>query len=547
MKKARVYIRSLYPFMDGGVAFTSLLYLIADSFYTFFVICISILLQNVTEKISLGSLDSSIMILLFLLPSFVVFKVLVSKKLAKIQFHIGSRIRKEFMRSMLNADHLTLKQQGHGEISELVEQDIENVSKSFQESFLPIVSGMIQFIIVLVYGFMHSCLLVIAIMTLTVISIILPKIFSKKIYRGYEEITKTQEISREGIKKTILSFQDVHTAKENCFIEKLAENDFCILKEKQYEYEREVILFDVISAGLGLFTTIVWIGLGILFINAGMITTSVLFAFMNLSDAINWPFVSLPYLIAELNNVFVSIEKINTKTELLSASHKDGKSLCIENDEETEQYVLKNVTFSYENSTVIADKTMEINFPGKILLDGESGCGKSTLLKLLCGLYQPESGEVCFVVGNNKISGEKLAEYISYVEQSSIIINGTVEDNILFGDHWESIDAIQKNNIMEAAVKKAELQEFYSSLSDGNNTLIGRGGRELSFGEKQRISIARALAKPHKILIMDEPTAHIDETTEEKILSNILSSEESVIMVTHRERVKERFDNRICI
>ncbi len=182
---------------------------------------------------------------------------------------------------------------------------------------------------------------------------------------------------------------------------------------------------------------------------------------------------------------------------------------------------------------------MEIKFPGKILLDGESGCGKSTLLKLMCGLYQPESGEVILFAGSNKISGEKLTEYISYVEQASVIINGTLEENILFGDYWDSIDTGRRHKILEDAVKKAELQEFSKSLKEGKDTILGSGGRQLSFGEKQRISIARALAKPHKILIMDEPTAHIDEQTENKILENILSSDENTIIVTHRERVKK--------
>ncbi|MCI8799339.1 MAG: ABC transporter ATP-binding protein [Lachnospiraceae bacterium] len=545
MKKIRTYIQTISPFMDGSILLTSILYLTADSFYTFFVIAVSVILQNVTEKNGSGGINGWMLIMLFILPAFMVFKVLVNKKLAKISFQIGSQIRKEFMRSMLDADYITLRRQGHGEISELVEQDIETVSKSFQESFLPIASGMIQFLIVLAYGLAHSWLLVVAIVTLTVISIILPRVFSPKIYRGYEEITKMQEISREGIKKAIASLQDVHTVKENGFIKKLAGNDFCILKEKQWEYEREVILFEVISAGLGLFTTILWIGLGILFIRAGMINTAVLFAFMNLSDVINWPFVSLPYLIAECNHVFVSIDKINTKTETLRASQNDGKASLFERDEENVQYVLKRVDFSYENVTVISDKNLEIAFPGKILLDGESGCGKSTLLKLLCGLYQPESGEVFLLVGNHKISGGKLAEYISYVEQSAVIMNGTVEDNILFGDYWDSVDTADRDRILETAVKRAELQEFYGGLSEGKNTMLGRNGRELSFGEKQRISIARALARPHNILIMDEPTAHVDEATEDKILKNILSSEESVIMVTHRERVKEKFENRI--
>lgn len=336
----------------------------------------------------------------------------------------------------------------------------------------------------------------------------------------------------------------MHTEKENRFIEELAEKDFQSLKEKQYKYEKEVILFDVISAGIGLFTTILWIGLGVIFIRTGMINVSVLFAFMNLSDEINWPFISLPYLIAEFNNALVSIEKIKTKIETLQVSHKDGTKMSLECDEENVCYVLKNVKFSYEKADVLSDINMEINFPGKRLLDGDSGCGKSTFLKLLCGLYQSESGEVFLLVGNTKVSGEKIAEYISYVEQSSIIVNGTFEDNILFGDCWEQVDTAEKNKIMKEVIRKSELQDFYSSLSEGKDTILGSGGRTLSFGEKQRISIARALAKPHMILIMDEPTAHIDEVTEDRILRNILSSEKNVIMVTHREYVKEKFDNK---
>lgn len=545
MKKIRTYIKTLSPLADSSILLTSILYLIADCFYTFFVIAISVMLQKLTEETGFSGRNEWMLILLFTMPSFLLFKVLVSKKLAKISFKIGSRIRREFMRSILDADYITLKRQGHGEISELVEQDIENVSKSFQENFLPIISGTIQFLVVLAYGLIYSWLLVVAIVMLTAISIILPRIFSAKIYRGYEEITKMQETSREGIQKAIVSLQDVHTAKGNRFIKKLAENDFGILKEKQYEYEREVILLEVLSAGLGIFTTILWIGLGILFIHAGMINTAVLFAFMNLSDAINWPFVSLPYLVAEFNNVFVSIEKISTKIEILRTSHKEGKSTYLEGEKETVRYVINHVHFSYENLPVISDKNLEIKFPGKILLDGESGCGKSTFLKLLCGLYQPESGEVALLVGNHKISGEKLAEKISYVEQSSVIMNGTVEENILFGDDWDSVDGAEKSKILENAIKRAELQEFYSGLREGKDTVIGKGGRELSFGEKQRISIARALARPHKILIMDEPTAHMDEATEDRILENLLSSEESVIMVTHRENVKEKFEYKI--
>lgn len=107
---------------------------------------------------------------------------------------------------------------------------------------------------------------------------------------------------------------------------------------------------------------------------------------------------------------------------------------------------------------------MEIKFPGKILLDGESGCGKSTLLKLMCGLYQPESGEVILFAGSNKISGEKLAEYISYVEQASVIINGTLEENILFGDYWDSIDTGRRHKILEDAVKKQSCRNFTKAL-----------------------------------------------------------------------------------
>ena len=170
--------------------------------------------------------------------------------------------------------------------------------------------------------------------------------------------------------------------------------------------------------------------------------------------------------------------------------------------------------------------------PGQtIALVGPTGSGKTTLVNLLPAFYEAVSGRV-LIDGQDisSLSLESLRSHISIVSQESFLFNGTVRDNILYG----RFDATGRE--MTRASQAANCHDFIMSLPDGYDSRVGERGVKLSVGEKQRISIARALLKDAPILILDEATASVDTVTERLIqeaLSRLMANRTSFV-VAHR-------------
>jgi ATP-binding cassette subfamily B protein/subfamily B ATP-binding cassette protein MsbA len=147
-----------------------------------------------------------------------------------------------------------------------------------------------------------------------------------------------------------------------------------------------------------------------------------------------------------------------------------------------------------------------------VALVGPTGAGKSTLVNLLSAFYEPAAGRV--LLDGQDIAGirlESLRAQISVVSQEAFLFNGTIRENILYG----RLDATTEE--VEAAARAANCHEFISRLPDGYDARVGERGVKLSVGEKQRVSIARALLKNAPILILDEATASVDTATERLI------------------------------
>jgi len=166
-----------------------------------------------------------------------------------------------------------------------------------------------------------------------------------------------------------------------------------------------------------------------------------------------------------------------------------------------------------------------------IALVGPTGAGKSTLVNLLPGFYQPNSGRV--LIDGQDISGislESLRENISVVSQEAFLFNGTVRENILYG----RLSASQEE--LEAAARAANCHDFIMRLPQGYDSRVGERGVKLSVGEKQRVSIARALLKNAPLLILDEATASVDTATERLIqeaLERLMANRTSFV-IAHR-------------
>ncbi|MGF0095502.1 ABC transporter ATP-binding protein [Peptoniphilus sp. SGI.035] len=204
---------------------------------------------------------------------------------------------------------------------------------------------------------------------------------------------------------------------------------------------------------------------------------------------------------------------------------------AIEKPIENHDIEFKNVRFSYDDREILKNISATIKEKSMTAIVGPSGSGKTTFCNLIARFWDVNSGEI--LIGGENIKNykiENLMKSISMVFQDVYLFEDTIENNIKFGKQSASHE-----EVVEAA-KKARCHEFIVGLQEGYNTIIGEGGASLSGGEKQRISIARAMLKDAPIIIFDEATANIDPENEDKLKEAIesLTKDKTVIMIAHR-------------
>ena len=193
--------------------------------------------------------------------------------------------------------------------------------------------------------------------------------------------------------------------------------------------------------------------------------------------------------------------------------------------------VFDRVRFSYEHKEILHDISVTLPDKTTTAIVGPSGSGKTTFCSLVARFWDVDSGSVS--IGGTDVRDytlESLMDQISMVFQNVYLFADTIENNIKFG----CPDATHEQ-VAEAA-RKACCDEFIKALPDGYNTVIGEGGASLSGGEKQRISIARAMLKDAPIIILDEATANVDPENEDRLQKAIkaLTHEKTVLMIAHR-------------
>jgi len=196
------------------------------------------------------------------------------------------------------------------------------------------------------------------------------------------------------------------------------------------------------------------------------------------------------------------------------------------------EIIFDDVNFDYPSRNNILRKlSFKIEGGKTIAFVGSTGAGKSTIIKLLLRLYDPQSGTILLDGHNIKdLKLNELRSSIGIVPQETFILDGTIRENILYGNHKAT-----ENDILEAS-KIAELDQFILSLDDKYETLVGERGQKLSGGQKQRLSIARAVLKNPPVLILDEATSSVDNETEAAIqrsLEKIIKGR-STILIAHR-------------
>ena len=204
----------------------------------------------------------------------------------------------------------------------------------------------------------------------------------------------------------------------------------------------------------------------------------------------------------------------------------------------------EHVSFAYQDKEVLHDINITLPKNSLTALVGPSGSGKSTVMKLCARFYDPQKGCIFFNgVPMNEINPESLMSHISMVFQDVYLFQDTIRNNIRFG----KTDATDEEII--AAAKKACCHDFIMRLPKGYDTLVGEGGCTLSGGEKQRISIARAMLKDAQIILLDEATASLDPENEVEVQKAIdtLIKGRTVIAIAHRLKTIKGADQIIVL
>ena len=195
----------------------------------------------------------------------------------------------------------------------------------------------------------------------------------------------------------------------------------------------------------------------------------------------------------------------------------------------------ENITFKHAsaNSPALESVNFEVKKGETVAFVGPSGSGKTTLVKLLVGLYHPEIGQVFYnQIPSNAINVEELRSQIGFVTQDTQLFSGTIRENLLF------VNPAATDTDMLDVLQKASCSNLLARADNGLNSVIGEGGIKISGGEKQRLSIARALLRNPNIFVFDEATSSLDSITEEEITDTVKAVTANggyiTVMIAHR-------------
>ena len=276
----------------------------------------------------------------------------------------------------------------------------------------------------------------------------------------------------------------------------------------------------------------------------GTITMGALIAMTILSGRILQPIAQLPNQFVQLGKASLAVKDLDNVYKL--ASDNDGITRPLSPYLDTTNIRCKDISFGYtENSNVISVSELNIKQGEKVAILGAIGSGKSTFLKILAGLYKPTKGFVYLDgIDMQLIKRDFLTENMSYLPQTTKLFAGTLRDNLIFG-----MIGISDEQIIEAA-KLTGLIGLINALPNGLDTVVPEGGESVSGGQKQLIALTRMIVANKKIILLDEPTASMDEGTERQIISMLhqkLSPEQTMVVVTHKPIVLNMVDRIIVL
>ncbi len=292
------------------------------------------------------------------------------------------------------------------------------------------------------------------------------------------------------------------------------------------------------------FSSIGIVAAGVLLANEGEVTMGAIIAAMILNGRVIAPVSQIVGMIIRLDRTMISLNNIDEIMNMPVERSAHQHYLSRENLDG--DIVFKNVNFSYndQNFKVLKDVNFTIKKGEKVGIIGKIGSGKSTIAKLLMNLHEPTDGSI--LIDNTElrqIDPVDLRRAIGYVPQEPFLFMGTIKDNITIGDQFATDEEILR------ASKIAGVHDFLGKHQAGYDLQVGERGDGLSGGERQSVTLARALVSNPNIMIFDEPTNSMDDLSEEQFKNKVANivKDKTVIVITHRPSILSIVDRLIVI
>ncbi|OHT13453.1 putative multidrug export ATP-binding/permease protein YgaD [Tritrichomonas foetus] len=443
-----------------------------------------------------------------------------------------------------------------GEITHTLTSSITDIEDIAPNIVISVIQGFLQiisYIIILILFDYHVSLIIICALSLFIVN-------QNQLHKKTRKVAPIREKAIESLNSASLEFiQGMQVVREYNYGQQSSQRIHKTIKECEkmnLALEFAVIPSSFIQSLILKGFSIIIVAYAFYFVNDLVKCITLMMISFNIFDKLNRA-GQLSALIETIDGAFDRVERLN-KTPLMDI---DGNEVSLstnnqsyisdgmnysKSDNKDYQIIGENISFSYneKRKNVIDNVSFKIKKNTLTAIVGSSGSGKTTLCNLIARFWDINSGRI--LINNYDISNIKLdclMSNISIVFQNVYLFNDSIRNNIKFGKPSATHD-----EIVDAA-KRAYCDDFISEFPDGYETVIGEGGSTLSGGEKQRISIARALLKNASIIILDEATANVDPENEDRLQQAIeeLTKNKTVIVIAHRLKTIKNADQIIVM
>ncbi|HOE54807.1 MAG TPA: ABC transporter ATP-binding protein [Candidatus Cloacimonas acidaminovorans] len=527
------YLKLLFPFVkkDLGLLIFGLFAMLVTS-------GLRLLNPLILAQIIDHSIPDKNMAQMFQYGAYFVIVVLLSGLLSYLQIlllsRLGIKIITKFKGNVFS--HLLklpiswFNKQPVGELIARVESDSERVKVLFSDLSITIIGNVLFFIGGFVILFILQWQITIYILPAIILCGIGYWFLFKYLNKFFRLIRERYAIITAKITDYVQGIQMIQALNQET--KALQDVEKASLDKKKVEVHTQIIEYgsqSIFSFMINVVFIIIVILISAPKIIAGTLTVGILIVFIQYIYQLVWPLMQISENVMQIQRSFASLKRILELTELPTEDDTyTGTKIPVFEQE----IKFENVWFAYkEGEWVLKDISFTIPKGKKIALVGPSGSGKTTTVSLLCGFYPVEKGKILIDgVPLSEMDFREWRKKIGLILQDVYLFPGSILENVRVYNDQISEDKVQK------AISIVQLDDFIKKLPEGINAELAERGQNVSQGEKQLISFARALAFEAEIIIMDEATASIDPQTEAKIqrsMENLLSGK-TALVVAHR-------------